>query len=562
MARALGIDLGAHAVKVAVFEGSLGRYSLRRVVDRPVPRPGDGSLPDAAARLAVLGELLAEEDLPGSGTVALAWPGERLSMRVVDLPFADRAKIEKTLPFEMENHVPFDMDRMILEHRLVGRTGAGARVLTCLVDRDAVAPLLQGMKDLGADPRHVVPDSDLLATLADPRGVQAVVDVGWSRTVVSLGVDGIACSGRAVEVGGRDLVQRVKRAWRVEEGSDDAWIATARVATPEGWTPGGEIPAGGTRAAEEPATPTAVPRDADETRRALDRMAWAWFVSLASELRASLLAFEDRLQLEVGEVLVTGGVSAISGLGEALSAELGVPVRPVALPAAAAPLDCAQRYGLSVAAGMRAADLQRGRPLEIRRGAFARGGTVEILGTLAGYALAAAGVFLVAGIVVWAVQHQRLAGRLGDVEDRIADVVSGTFPDLEESRLKDSSMAVAVMQERALATTERVDALSATMLGEPPTLALLRDLSQAMPKAEEARIDVKELTISENAMSIKAETDGYDSAARIEASLQRSERFKAAAKGDEKKMGDRLVFTVTVPLDSEEEGSSDSRKEG
>ena len=123
-------------------------------------------------------------------------------------------------------------------------------------------------------------------------------------------------------------------------------------------------------------------------------------------------------------------------------------------------------------------------------------------------------------------------------------------------------MAVAVMLERALATTERLDALSATMLGEPPTLVLLKDLSTAMPRPEEARIDVKELTISENAMSIKAETDGYDSAARIEASLQRSERFKAAAKGEEKKMGDRLVFTVTVPLDDGEEEPSSPRKDG
>ncbi|MBN1336864.1 MAG: hypothetical protein JXB39_12980 [Deltaproteobacteria bacterium] len=551
MARALGIDLGAHAVKVAVFEGILGRYSLVRVVDRPVPPAQE--LPDTEARLAVLGTLLNEEGIDGAGTIAVAWPGEHLSMRVVDLPFSDRAKIEKTLPFEMENHVPFDMEEMILEHRLVGRTESGARVLTCLVEREAVAPLLQGMKALGLEPRHLVPDSDLLAALADPRGVQAVLDLGWSRSVVSLVVDGLACSGRAVEVGGRDLVRRIQRTWRVEENSDDAWMLAARVVIPEEGTP----PTVG-----EPAVPVAVPRDADETRRMLDRMTWEWFTSLVSEVRASLLAFEDRLGVEVGEILTTGGSSEIPGLREALSVALGVPVRAVALPPAVAALDAPQRYGLCVAAGLRAADLQRGRPLELRRGSFARGGLVEFLGTLATYGLAAAGFFLLAGGVLWAVQHQRLGGQKRVVEQNITDTVAQAFPDIEPSRLEDPSMAVAILQERALATAERVDALRQAVLGEPPTLVLLKDLSQAMPPPEEARIDVKELTISANALSMKAETDGYDSAARIEASLQRSSRFEGATKGDEKKTGDHILFSVTVPLSSEDDEGSPDPKEG
>ncbi len=553
MARALGIDLGARAVKVAVFEGSLGRYALKLVMDLPVPR-SEGE-PDLQARLAVLRDLVLQEGLDGAGTVAVAWPGERASMRVLDLPFSDRAKIEKTLPFEMENHVPFEMDDMILEHRLVARTGTGARVLTCLVNREAVAPLLQGMKGMDLDPRHVVPDGDLLAALADPRGVQAVVDIGWSRTLVSLVSDGIACSGRAVEVCGRDLVRRVQRAWNVEEGSDDSWIEAARVTLPAPEEAAQE-------GASEPGTPTDVPRDAEETRRALDRMTRLWFEALLSEVRASLLVFEDRLQLEVGEVLLTGGLSGIPGLHEAFARELGVAVRPVVLPPAVAGLDAPQRYGLCVAAGMRAADLQRGRPFELRRGAFARGGTVELLGTVAAYGLVAAGFFLLAGTVVFVVQHHRLATRLHAIEAQITEVVAGTFPDVEPSRLEDPSMAVAVMQERALATTSRVDALRAAVLGAPPTLTLLRDLSNAMPPPEEARIDVKELTISQNAMSIKAETDGYDTAARIEASLQKSARFQGATKGDEKKMGDHLVFTVTVPLGEDQELPSPSRKEG
>ena len=98
-----------------------------------------------------------------------------------------------------------------------------------------------------------------------------------------------------------------------------------------------------------------------------------------------------------------------------------------------------------------------------------------------------------------------------------------------------------------------MEALRAAIRGEPPTLTLLREFSEAMPPPEEAKIDVKEMTLSETAISVKASTDGYEQAAKIEASLQNAARFKGAAKGDEKKKGDKVEFNLTIPLETGEE---------
>ena len=100
-----------------------------------------------------------------------------------------------------------------------------------------------------------------------------------------------------------------------------------------------------------------------------------------------------------------------------------------------------------------------------------------------------------------------------------------------------------------MAVTERVEALGAAIRGRPPTLTLLKELSEGMPPPSEATIDVKELTLSETAVNLKAETAGYEEAARIEASLRNTQRFKAANKSDEQKLGDKVQFNLSIPLD-------------
>ena len=77
---------------------------------------------------------------------------------------------------------------------------------------------------------------------------------------------------------------------------------------------------------------------------------------------------------------------------------------------------------------------------------------------------------------------------------------------------------------------------------------LLKAIAEHVPAPSAARIDVKELNIAAGAVTMKAETDTYESAAQIEATLQQEPRFKAAKKADEKKIGDALSFTITIPL--------------
>ena len=532
MGQVIGIDLGAHAVKVALYEGSFGRFEALGCHSRDVPQDGS-AVPTITERLVTLGALLDDLDIDSaSGVSAIAVPAEQASMRVVALPFTDRAQVEKTVPFEVESHVPFDLDGMVFTWRTLGVDEAGTKVLAGLVRRGVMHGLLEACSGLELDPKHVAIDADILATHAD-EGVCAVLDLGHSRSLVSLVVDGQTWSARAIDVGGEDLTRAVQTACGVEWAEAEGIKHSASLTGP---TPV-SVQADGAEASTDHAA---------AVRQALE----AGVQRLAVQLRATLVAFEDTHGVEIDEVRLVGGGAALDGLPGLLAQEFGVPVRRVAVEAG--PNEAPGRFALADALARRATGESRGRPLELRTGEFAHHGQLAMLQTIGAYAAAAGFCFLLAGFMVFLVKAAELGAQVRDVEDQIGQTVLASFPDVSPDEVEDASDAFGVMQDKSMETIVRVETLAATLDPQPPTLTILKELHEAMPSAGDAKIDVRELTISEVALNFEADTDGYESASDIEASLQNSERFSEASKGDEKKVGDSVRFSMTVPFESDE----------
>jgi hypothetical protein len=192
------------------------------------------------------------------------------------------------------------------------------------------------------------------------------------------------------------------------------------------------------------------------------------------------------------------------------------------------------------------------RALDFRKRDFAYRGDLALTRTVGLYALAALMLLSLggAGWFGFAVADRQSAA--GELEDEIVAELGELFPDVDGERGRDPTMARAIVVEKTAAVQERVELLGATIGHDPPILTLLRDISAAMPPPDEARVEVSDLTLSGQAVKFTAKTDSYDSAARIEASLQKNERFRNAKKGDEKKLGDGIKFTMTIPLGDDE----------
>jgi hypothetical protein len=443
-------------------------------------------------------------------------PMELCAVRVAAMPFAERKDILRALPAEIEAAVPWDLDAMILAPRILEAGPRGSRTSAVIVPRADVRARIDTFAAAHAEPRVVVADADALATYGEA-GVQAVLDIGHRRTVVALAQDGRLVAARVVPSGGAAWTEAIAGATGV------AWDHA------EAAKHGARLPA-----ADEPA-PTGWEAVLIE---AVER----WSV----DLRAALIALEDESGLGIDEVLLCGGASRLDGLAGRVGATLGVPVRPVLVPGGH-PVD----FALAVAlARVGAGEVQA---TDLRLGDLSYHGHAETLWRVTLGAVGVGAVAFVALIGVFVSQVVKARAELDAADAEVVAAVQGALPDVPATRVAGQpTMALALLQESLAASRARVDALGDTLGGVPPTLDLLRLVSENVPAPDVARVDVREMTIAEDAVSFKAETDSYEAAAKIEEGLRRSARLQTARKSEEKKVGDVVTFTVNIPLEAED----------
>lgn len=587
MATIIGIDLGTSAVKATVLEGRLSRPTVKDTVSRPVPHDGTGQV-TLEARLAAAVALIGDLDDFGTTTLTVGYPAEAASLHAVTLPFSDRDKIDQTLPFELEGQVPFDLDDFILEHRVLhkSRVKPGAsRVLCVLARRDLVRRLVTTFAKVDAEPRHVALDLDVLASFGGGAGARLVVDFGHGRTLVALVADNELLGGRAISLGGRDLTLALSRTFGW------SWDEAQAVKHQEGLQPGRRLPVRGPVVAveavledapedggpdgtaheitEDLSEPTApgrgrsggtpnladMPGPPSREASAAEVLEEA-LAPLLAQLRATAIALENQHGVEIAEVVVTGGGWNLQGLAGRLDETLGLPVRRAAWAQSDASEAVTPAFALSRALAARAAGLTGPRPLELRQGDLAFQGDMALVRAAMGYAALALFFFAVAGTGLFLWRTIELRGKVAEVEDQIAALVLASFPEADPTVARDPAMARVLVVEQAATVADNVKTLESAVAGEPPVLTLLKDLSAAMPPADQVRIELSDLTISESAVKLKADIGDLEQAAAVESALRKVEAFKGAQKGDEQNVRGEWTFTVTIPRETpaQEEG--------
>ena len=528
MPHAQGIDIGSWRVRVATMEGSFRRWSLRDVVEM------EASVGPAAAVEAIRA---GEPGWDEAQRVA-SLPLDRATVRVVKLPFTDRTTIAKALPAEVESNVPYDLEDMILATRPLDAEKGSSRTRAIIARKDEVKGHLAMLAGAHAEPRILVLDAEALATYSD-RGVQCVVDIGHSRTVLALCQGGQLIAARLIQLGGAQLTEAVARAMGVSEAEAEAVKHGMSVPTQpqargggEGWTD--------PEPTNSPVTNPAYVNPGAASAVALTAVVEALDDQLA-EIRARLIALEDDLGVGVDELLLAGAGSQLGGLSGRISTWTGLPARAVLVPGGHPPA-CALAVALARAATGEI-------PItDLRIGEFSFHGHADTLWNVVAYGGLATAAALLVGTLVVGLRVSQAWDKMHQLDAKIASTVTDHFADIGPDRLTDSSMALAIFKEKADEVHNRVTALDGVAGGDPPVLTLLKRLSDVLPPNQAAKVDIRDLNLTPEALSLKAETDSYESAAKIEEALRSNETFSQARKSDEKKLGDILSFNVSIPL--------------
>ena len=97
------------------------------------------------------------------GRIISSIPGYRFSQRTVLFPFSDRNRVEKALPFEMEDSVPFSLDVVEMDHLVLDRPEKGkdkkkeTSVPGIMVPKTVLRQHLDLLASALVDPQVIVP---------------------------------------------------------------------------------------------------------------------------------------------------------------------------------------------------------------------------------------------------------------------------------------------------------------------------------------------------------------------------------------------------------------------
>jgi general secretion pathway protein L len=379
--KVVGIDVGTFSVKIAELEVLPKGYIVNQIYERTLSP--DVTKDKSLEIIEILRSISASYDL-NSTRFVFAIPQHMVSVHHKRFPFRERLKVQKSLAFELEDEIPFDIDDTLFDAKIVEYIGETADVLTVACPKEAVIETLAHAKDGGFDPEIVsveglalancfeawaTPPPELSASARASEDVTSVgvttssqgriiLHMGHSRTLMLAYRDSGLVAVRSLMWGGMDVANSIAHSFSIPVFEAVKILQSKSFILMNS--------AGASR--DQLAMSKAVSESIDE---------------LVRELRLTLLEVRSAFNLELTQISILGGVSQIQNLGSYLTLALEIPANPAHhlnqhkfLSSDIAPFEisASKEATSAVAIGLALEGLKRPRnpAINLRKGEFAR----------------------------------------------------------------------------------------------------------------------------------------------------------------------------------------------
>ncbi|MEA3466507.1 MAG: type IV pilus assembly protein PilM [Thermodesulfobacteriota bacterium] len=301
----VGVDIGASAVKLVQLRESKKGLQLMGLDREPLPPEAvvDDSIMDSSSVVMAIRDLMERNHLK-SQDVATSVSGHSVIVRKISLPLMTEDELDKSIQWEAEQYIPFEMSEVFLDYHILGtdpNDQGQMEVILVAAKKDFVDEYMAVFIESGLNP--VVMDIDCFAieniycSVYDDESfnVVALIDMGASGIQVNILNDMVSVFTREIQLGGNSYNEELQK--RFGLNSTDA--ETLKL--------GGDV----------------ADTDADLTQLALQEVT----DKLVQEVRRSIDFFSATFADErVQKIYVTGGVSLTKNIVNSLSDGLDVPV--------------------------------------------------------------------------------------------------------------------------------------------------------------------------------------------------------------------------------------------
>ena len=319
--KCIGIDIGSFSVKMFEIHSSPRELQLIDFKEFPLD-----TLPTSDNKILILDILkkITQVHDPASTRFIFSVSQRQISTRYKTFPFKERNKVLKTIPFELEEDIPFNLEQSVFDAKFVRIRGSSSQVLASATPKQNVSDILQMAQSIGIDPDIISAQGLALANLVEDLNVpppfeplgqdpdasemdaqrssgHILLDMGHTTTLVTVYRDFRLVAVRTVDWGGSDVAGAIAQRYRIQteealkELQSKAFVLTSN----EGASRDQKI-------------------FSDTIGNSLN--------NLVRDLKLFVLDSEAEFGIDITHIALTGGASQIRNLPAFLSQKIGRPV--------------------------------------------------------------------------------------------------------------------------------------------------------------------------------------------------------------------------------------------
>lgn len=219
----VGLDIGSHSIKVAECVSTRGGVAVKALGIAPTPLGAmeNNVIIDAQLLAQAVKQLLKASNVSSKASVSSVSGQSALVVRVIEVPKMSDAELAETMRWEVERHVPFAANEVIMDFQRIERADAppdaqNMEVLLAVAQQDMIDRHVEMLFAAGLSP--VAVDVEPLAVCRtyidmspDPRAQRtiAIVNIGANNTDIAIFKDGLLAFPRTLPLAGESFTRAI-----------------------------------------------------------------------------------------------------------------------------------------------------------------------------------------------------------------------------------------------------------------------------------------------------------------------------------------------------------------
>ena len=308
MGNLVGVDIGSSSIKVAQareikVKGErwlrLERFGFEALPPQSIV---DGNVMNASAVVETLAKVFHDSKITDKN-VALSVSGHSVIIKKISVPIMTADELQEQIHWEAEQHIPFDINDVEIDHEILRRRPEQGQmdILLVAAKKDEINDYAQIAREAKLKPCVVDIDAFAIQNIFEfgyglpPGETVVLLNVGASLTTLNIVAGGVSAFTRDIANGGNAITDEIRKQLGVSPEEAEAYKC------------------GGSER-------SVVPREVSEIIQTVTE-------GLAGEIQRSVdFYLATSAEGEITRVYLSGGTSKISALGTAIETRSRMPV--------------------------------------------------------------------------------------------------------------------------------------------------------------------------------------------------------------------------------------------